>query len=56
MSTTSEITTLPVELKSTPEDVKLSEVSPEKKTEAGPSDKASVNSGEVQNGLCKVLR
>ncbi|KAK8079162.1 major facilitator superfamily transporter [Apiospora phragmitis] len=49
MSTVSEITTLPAELKSTLEDAKPLEVDPEKRTEVGSSDKASVIGGEVQN-------
>ncbi|KAK8062293.1 major facilitator superfamily transporter [Apiospora hydei] len=54
MSTVSEIITLPAELKSTLEDAKPSEVDPEKHTEAGSSDKASVIGGEVQDGLSNI--
>ncbi|KAK7912093.1 major facilitator superfamily transporter [Apiospora marii] len=50
MSTVSEITTLPADLKSTLEDAKPSELDPEKHTEAGSgSDKASVTAGDVAN-------
>ncbi|KAK6859243.1 major facilitator superfamily transporter [Apiospora arundinis] len=50
MSTVSEITTFPAELKPTlDEAAKPAEVDPEKSTEAGSSDKASVIGGEVQN-------
>ncbi|KAK7964292.1 major facilitator superfamily transporter [Apiospora saccharicola] len=55
MSTVSEITTLPADLKSTLEDAKPSELDPEKHTGASSSsDKASVVNGEVQNGSCNI--